>query len=411
MMGGQALSAGISVIGLIAVGRILAPVDYVSFSLLSASGQLLAVGAFEWLRIASARFEPSQGVEERVVLRGFGAQTFAFICIGVLAFCLAAGTVSGNFGYTVMLALALGACLQGGADLAITMLRSSGALNAFVVAQILRAAGGAIGAVTFAMSDYGGTATFLGFSIGSAAPMAALACYAAINRQVAAKLVFSTERLASYGAYGIPAAVGTALFFAIPVILRWGLSTEARGAELAGMLFAIDLLQKPFGVTIAALQNAILPGVIAAYEHRTRQLLPDLQRLYRMTSLAIVAVFLIGWGATYPVALFISDEAVAKSFASNAPLALAFFAFQAYLQNNVVIPSYLNKRTWQIALIALAECALLTALVSLSQSQSSAPLLIIAVVMGFAVTLLGTSYVRSALQRIRRDVQSSFPST
>ncbi|MGN6101650.1 MAG: hypothetical protein ACTHOR_10925 [Devosia sp.] len=278
---------------LMAVARLLDPVDYATYSVFIAVTQVGAVAGFEWLRFACSRFYPgpSPGTERdqrrTLVVEGLA-------CGGL---CLLAGAAAIPFGVPPALALIGGAVAagQGGSDLHLSVVRFAQRFGAFSRLNGSRATMVAVGTLAGAFATH----TVVGATAGLLAAYVAYGIIAFVtDRGVygsvgVAKLKIVREH-ATYGGVSAGMAVlGLLSPLGLKLILTGALGKEAA----AGVLLALDLLQRPFIMVISALQTVEYPDVVAAFDRKATDLPRRLGRFYAlMATLSLISAAAIFGG-------------------------------------------------------------------------------------------------------------------
>lgn len=352
------LAAFITVTLLFTLSRILPNTEYISFSIILATTQLLAVLLFEWIRVSSARFEPGLGDEDRVDYRD---SVIALFLLCSLAGLLVIAPISYLRGTELSVSglIVVGAIIQGIGDLVLTALRSRERLIEFSVIQVSRAIMSAGGAAITVLLSPSAEAVFLGFLIGAIAPIA-WALRLRIPTIIRSLVRFKFEQAAQVATFGVPAAMSSMVFMTIPVGLRWLVAAIAPGPSGVAAILSIDVIQKPFFVAIGAVQGVLYPGVVSAFEAGNRQLfLRRIRNLFRANEAIILTLIIIGYWALPIAARTLLHPQIADDFSMEARLALLLFGCQSYIQNNALIPSYVERKTTTMLLGSLFEIFIL----------------------------------------------------
>ena len=358
---------------LMAVARILDPVDYATYSVFIAVTQVGAVAAFEWLRFACSRFYPGQtpGTERD--------QRRTLLVEGVACgfVCLLAGAAAIPFGVPPALALIGGAISagQGGSDLHLSVVRFGKRFTAFSWLNGFRASMVAVGTLAgaFATRDVTGAVGGL---------LAAYLGYAAIAVFGERGAHSSTGRarpqmMREHARYGGVSAGMAVLGLLSPLGLKLILTTSLGKEAAAGVLLALDLLQRPFIMVIAALQTVEYPDVVAAYDRKAADFANHLGRFYAlMATLSLVSAAAVYVGLR-PIAEIIVAPALRPEFLLTAPLVTLFSMLRALTQNISTTPAHLQMNLRQLALLAVVDCVSFNALAfaaSLTFGAASLPI-------------------------------------
>jgi O-antigen/teichoic acid export membrane protein len=344
---------------LIAAARILPPSQYAGYSIFIAVTQFGAIAFFEWIRFATTRFYPGRSPLGEARQRGT-ILVEALACAGLT---IVAGLVAMAFGVPPLLAL-LGAgvsILQGASDLHLTMLRFRRRFTAFSWIQGLRASLLAIATIIGAIT--GGTVT-----AAAAGLLAGYLLYALVVAVADRRTRYTRGRLAAdvaraHFTYGSVAAGASVLGLVAPLGLRLILANVMGAHAAAGALLALDLLQRPFVLVVAALQAIQYPDVVTAYDRSDKAGLPFRLGQYYvlLTTLTLIAaagiVVLLK-----PVALIAVDTDLQAQFLIAAPFVVALATLRALTQNVSNTPAHLRRDLVQLIVLALVDCVLLNLL-------------------------------------------------
>ncbi|KQM61999.1 hypothetical protein ASE75_14770 [Sphingomonas sp. Leaf17] len=336
----------------------LANEQYVTFSLLFATAQLTAMSLFEWLRIAATRFEPGMSPERTLAYRATTTSLYLVLVVLTPLVTLAVGFGQGmSFGSALL--LALGAVVQGGGDLVLTILRSRERMTVFGVLQMTRALAAAAAAITVAWMTDRADLTYLAYCAGAVLPVCRV--LAGRWRMVATALHgFGMGGARPILAFGIPSALAGILMQAIPVMLRWLIVGHHDSAVEAGALFAIDIMQRPFVVIVGAVQAVMSPPVVAAFESGDRALFrARIVKVYRIIAAIIVGLVAIGLVSVPVAGHLIVSPSLAPSFVATGRVAVLFFACQSFLLYSAQFPSYILRQTGVLVGLSASELLLL----------------------------------------------------
>ena len=347
------------------VSRVLPRSEYTSFSIALSGSQLLAVIAFEWVRVASSRFQPNATSATLKVLKS----TAVLIFVAELAIMFAASMsypfrLGGSRDAAYLLCLAAGA--QGITDIVLTTLRSTGSSRTFSVLQTLRGLASTTGAASGAVFFYSWHAAMVGYIAGILLPFLLVF--------LAPKLSTSRDNIdglytpgSNYGGwiwkylhYGFPAATASMIFLGIPVGLRLVLDGKYGAGGSAGPILAVDYLQRPFNVAIGALLGLLFPDVVRAFEGGDRLVFrTKFFRMMAASEIVILVLALLGYLFLPLVATILVRSDLHGSFISASLYLLPFFASQALVQNNGLLCSAVDRRTHLQVCVAAADLAII----------------------------------------------------
>ena len=289
---------------LLLVARLLPPADYATYSVFLGLTQLGAFAGFEWLYYACSRFYPGQTEQSErdersaLVLEGL-------VTAGI---CLLLGAVAAAFGLNPILALGGGAiaAAQGGTDLHLSIARFGQRFRVFSRLNAIRATILAIGTLAGAMATHDVRGMVLGLMA--------------------------------------------------PVGLKLSLTSVLGKEASAGVLLALDLLQRPFIMIIAALQAVVYPDVVAAFDRKVGDFPQRLGRYYAlMTTLMVVAAAAMFVALRLIAEIFVSP-ALRDGFVLTAPLVTIFSMLRALTQNIAATPAHLQLNLRQLILLAVVDC-------------------------------------------------------
>ena len=358
---------------LMLVARVLDPASYATYSIFIATTQVGAIAAFEWLRVACSRFYPGQTAQSERDQR----RTLLVEGLACGLACLVAGAAAVPLGIPPALALMGGAvsAAQGGSDLHLSVVRFAKRFSAFSWLNALRAsiiAAGTLGGA-LVMRDVTGSVAGLLLAYLIYGIVAIIADRGAYPSAGQVRLQIVGEH-ASYG--GVSAGMSV-LGLLSPLGLKLILTTTLGKEAAAGVLLALDLLQRPFFMVIAALQTVEYPDVVAAYDGRAPDFARHLGRFYAlMATLSLVSAAAIYVGLR-PIAEIIVSPALRPEFLATAPLVTLFSMLRALTQNIATTPAHLQLNLRQLALLAVVDCLSFNTLAyvaSLAFGPSSLPI-------------------------------------
>jgi O-antigen/teichoic acid export membrane protein len=337
---------------LIVVARLLQPSDYAGYSVFLAATQFGAIASFEWIRFACTRFYPGLSAETEAVQR----KTILLEFVLCAALCFAGGLLTIAFGAPVELAVLGGviAVFQGGSDLHLTVVRFGKRFRAFSWLQGLRATLLAIGTILGTIIGHGVLAAIIGLLAGYLA-YTAMAIY--LDRKAYAKGgQWSPTVAREHLVYGSVSAGVSVLALLSPLGLKLILTSTLGAAGSAGVLLALDLLQRPFTLIVSAMQAIQYPDVVEAFDRNDPALPRHLGQFYALLiTLSLVAaagVFVI----LRPVAVLAVGPELQAQFLATAPLVAIFSMLRSLTQNMSTTPAHLELNLKHLTLLALADC-------------------------------------------------------
>jgi len=351
-MGAYVYQAALAFGLLMVVARLLAPADYATYSLFIATTQVVAIAAFEWARFACSRFYPGPSAESERDQR----RTLAVEALACTAACLLAGLAAIPFGLPPALGLVGGAVAagQGASDLHLAVVRFARRFAAFSWLNGIRASLLAVGTLAGSLLGHTVVATVGGLLAGYATygVVAWLVDRRAYPAGGVARLAIAREH-ATYGGVSAGMSVlGLLSPLGLKLILTGALGKEAA----AGVLLALDLLQRPFLMVIAALQTVEYPDVVAAFDRRAPDFAAHLGRFYAlMTTLCLVSAAALYVGLR-PIAEIVVAPALRDAFLLAAPLVTLFSMLRALTQNIATTPAHLTLNLRELATLAVVDC-------------------------------------------------------
>lgn len=393
--GYQALAALCLVL---AVAHVLSGVEYARFSLTLATAQFVAIGAFEWVRIAATRFYPGPDpAGARLQKASLGAGfAFSALAVGLLSLGAAFGGISLS-----MILLGTGVAVgQGLTDLYLTFVRFRGNLSAFARLQSIRAT--FMVGLGFGGAVVAGSAT--GALTGIALAHASVVIIALLSDVQLRRTPWhrpSTELVKAQIAYGVPAAGASILHLGTFLCARFLATILAPGDSGGAALFALDILQRPLSLVTTVLHTLIYPKLVTAFDSggfsgAQRRL----RMIYAAEMLAIFGVSLlmvIAFSINAVVDL-LTPENYRDHILDSAYWAICLFFARAALVNVSTIPLHLAKAVRLIFFVAVADvltfAAIFSGLMCFAERNANLPL----VALTFSSILtLGLSVVASKL--------------
>lgn len=373
---GVVYQSAAAIILIFLLGRILSPLAYANFSLTLASSQLLSVMMFEWLQLAGVRFLAAAMQDDAARLRTslFGAalaSALSLLVIGGLAVSIAP-PIASSIGL-VGLALAVA---QGATDLHFMVVRVSHRLGAAAFLLILRATLMVGGATAGAWLHGTAHAALLGML---GAQIASLIAGQLLHPQTLQKVMRPTllADWSGFAHYGMLAAGASVLHLSVPVAIRF-VVVSALGASApavtAGFSMAIDLLQRPFAVLVAAIHTVNYPEVVHQYERGSAD--DSRAAVAHLLDFIICAtlVMLGGLIGFLPDAgqLFVPPSILA-SFLQTSVAAAGFYFMHCHLQSTLAIAPHLTKSATRLVVVALSQLLLVLAVAVPTQAITGAP--------------------------------------
>ena len=360
---------------IVCLSHLLPAEVYITVSLVLASAQLAGVLAFEWIQLAGVRYLASATQETAARLRvslfladllGAAALTVAALALAVLLH-LSPATLPGDLGSggsLVLLGLGI-AVAQGLTDLALSMVRVGGRLGRAAALMLLRASALLVGTVAGAWLEGSARGALAGHLAGHAASLVLLlATHAYLLRGASWRL--RGADLARFSRYGMPAAAASVTHLTVPVAIRYlvvGWSAGDPGVAAAASL-ALDLLQRPFSVLVAAIHVVHYPEVVAAHDRAA----PPAARAATAHLLAFIlcasAIMLGGLIAFLPEAGHLLVKAGWQAdFVRVGAGATVFFFLHTQIQTTLAVVPQLQEHTARLIAVAAGQLAAVAILV------------------------------------------------
>lgn len=376
-----AYQSAAAIILVFSLSHILVPAEYTIFSLALASSQLLCVLMFEWLQLAGVRFLAAARGEDAVRLRSSLVAAALFSAVVLVSFGSVASLLTQLAPQIVVLGLAL-AVLQGLTDMLFMMIRVSDRLGTAALLLILRASLLLFGAVTGALLRQSTGAALLGILCGYATVLT----IGWISHRMPLRKVPLRAMLADwadFGRYGLLAAGASMIHLTVPVTIRFmvvGSLGAANQAASAGFSMAIDLLQRPFAVLVAAIHTMNYPDAVVRFERGTsaaaRQAIAQLFDFI----LCATIVTLGGIIGFLPDAgrLFV-PAGILSSFLAAAPATAVFYFFHTHLQSTLAVIPHLRKSSLRLVVVAACQLILVSVFLSVAVMQGVSPSTLVAI--------------------------------
>lgn len=360
---------------IVCLSHLLPAEVYITVSLVLASAQLAGVLAFEWIQLAGVRYLSSATGETAPRLRislfladllGAAALSVAALALVVLLRLFPA-TLPGDFasGAALML-LGLGiAIAQGLTDLALSMVRVGGRLGRAAALMLLRASALLIFTVAGAWFEGSARGALAGHLAGHAVSLALLlASHTYLLRGASWRL--HGADLARFSRYGMPAAAASVTHLTVPVAIRYLIVGWYAGdpAVAAAASLALDLLQRPFSVLVAAIHVVHYAEVVAAHDRaEPREARAATAHLLEFI-LCAGAIMLGGLIAFLPEAGHLLVKADWQADFVRVGLGVTvFFFFHTQIQTTLAIVPQLQERTARLIAVAAGQLATVAILV------------------------------------------------
>jgi O-antigen/teichoic acid export membrane protein len=352
------------VIGFIVAGaltRLLSPDEYGIYGLAMALAQFVALGAFGWLGLSVVRMAASgprdRGFESSVRAL-FGIITAAATSGGMVLYFILAGE-----SYAPIIAAGvLGSIVVASLDLKSSFHTADFDFVAVLAINVVRAAAGAVVAVTVAYLGGTGLSVFLGSSVAMLA-----ACLVSRQRFARRSFVPDLTIIRRICAFGIPIAGSLALFavsaWTDRLVLSLYSGPAAVGFYTAGMIIVQNTLQW----TAQAIGSAAYPLAVVAYENGGR-LASD--RQLEQNFVALLCFLLPGAIGFCMLAPNIAEVLVGRDYRDAVialtPLLAAASVISGFRGNFVDHCFQLTGKTWHYMSIAVVTTVInLAALLTL----------------------------------------------
>ena len=366
--GGYVFQSAAAIVLIFAVSHLLPPASYTSFSLALASSQLLCVFMFEWLQLAGVRFLAAAEGEDAARLRSslFAAgllSTVVLVSVGGVASLV--GTLAPR---VVALGLAI-AVLQGLSDMYFMAIRVSDRLGTAAFLLVLRASLLLVGAVAGAYLYATAEATLLGIVCGHAASLVAgLLAHRTPLRSVPHRTMLTDWM--DFSRYGMLAAGASVIHLSVPVMIRFivvGSLGATAPAATAAFSMAIDLLQRPFAVLVAAIHTVSYPDVVVQFERGTDEQAQQATSRLLDFILCTTSVMLGGLIGFLPDAsrLFVPADLL-TNFLVVAPAAAVFYFLHTHLQATLAVIPHLRKAATRLVVVAACQLVLVSVVASIA---------------------------------------------
>ena len=338
------------------VGAILAVEQFYTFSLLLATGQFLAIFMFEWLRLATTRYYPGASSDTEAEQRSIIYYEFlccvGTMCTGALLFSIV-GVVKAEYVACVVL-LAIG---QGATDIVLTALRFRSSLALFSFLQTFRAGITAVFVIVTAICVQSAVLLITA----SAASMFLTILVALITDprlRLTPRVKHSFKGVKEHLSYGLPAAAASISSLGSVLLLRFSVSSMANTQLSSGVLFSLDIMQRPFNVIIAALHSILYPPVVRMFDRG------DATKEYRrllVIELSSCILLLCALEVVLPFSEIIVPSKLMPGFSLAAQGAFILFGVRSISQNISYIKFQLYRKTHISMIFSLMDFAMYAA--------------------------------------------------
>jgi hypothetical protein len=251
------------------------------------------------------------------------------------------------------------AVLQGASDLHLTILRFKQQFRSFSRLQGSRA-------TILAAGTLSGTALSPTFGYTAAGLLVGYIVYSLIailttRNRLSEGADFEPALVRKHFVYGSVAAGAAVVAMLAPLSLK-SIVTAMLGTEgAAGVLLALDLLQRPFVLIVSALQAIQYPDIVSLYdrEGETSGLRRGLGEYYSLltgfTLMTASGIFAL----LQPIGHFVIATGLQQNFLAAAPYVTGIAVCRALTQNMLPTPSHLRHHLKSIFLLSLVDCLLL----------------------------------------------------
>ncbi|MCK1384517.1 hypothetical protein [Bradyrhizobium sp. 21] len=347
-----------------ALGYLLDPAQYTTYSLMIAVSQFAAVVAFEWIQLAGQRFLSSSTGDEAARLR---SSLFSALALSALALAVVAGfgaLARAELASLIGLGLAV-TVVQGATDLHYMTIRVSGRLAPASVLMICRATLLLLGAVAGAQLYGTAESALLGLLAGH---LSGLAAGSIVDPKLLGWSPRQTRRsdLSGFARYGMLASGASVVHLSAPILIRFLIIGRfgVASSSSAGFSMALDLLQRPFSVLLSAIHTISYPDVVSRFDNDTRASAREAATDLFDLAICSTAIMLGGLIAFIPDAarLFV-PPALAPSFIAVTPSIAIFYFLHTHLQATLALIPHLEKAAMRLIVVAACQLALIGAFI------------------------------------------------
>ncbi|MGY6246994.1 hypothetical protein ACXIUS_05505 [Bosea thiooxidans] len=340
---------------LIAVSNLLPAPEYAAYSLFVSIVQFADAACFQWIRSACSRFYPGPDGESERAQRG---AIVAELC-GSAVICLFGALLAPLFGAPLWLSLvgAVAAILQGAGELHLTMLRFRQQFRLFSWLQGARAS-------ILAAATIGAAAIRADLASVLSGLLAGNAVYCTLAWMLSRRILplsarWNRDLAWHHLTYGGTSAGAGAASLMTPLGLK-AILLGALGPAAAGPMLALDLLQRPFIMIVAALQAIRYPELVALFDRKgdCETFRAELGRYYAvLTGFSLIA----GAGVIASLGLaaaLVIPAGLLASFLRTAPFFMLMALLRALISALLPTPAHLQRRLPAIAGLATLDCIL-----------------------------------------------------
>ena len=339
-----------SVLMFVILASALAPEQYSRFSLSFASAQFVVIGFFEWIRLALSRYyrgstDQTEHDQKKTLYSEYALASGLVLVLGAFV-----TVVRCELGYPLGFALLVVG--QGATDILLSALRFRQKFSMFAATQCFRST------IMIVLST--GTAYAFSAAEGVIAAIAAshLLTVAYVMLRVpelrpGTGFKFDLSNAKAHIRYGFPAAGASVLGLGSVLALRYTIPLVSAPQLVPGILYAFDLMQRPFNVVIIALHSILYPPLVSGFDsgdgrHAYKQLL-------RIEITAVVAILFLAALALLWIAPIIVDSPLREGFFIVAIPCLIVFGLRSVQANISYLKFHLHKRTSVIALFGATD--------------------------------------------------------
>ncbi|BAL78844.1 hypothetical protein [Bradyrhizobium cosmicum] len=350
----------VAILLIFALGYLLDPAQYTTYSLMTATSQFAAVVAFEWIQLAGQRFLSSSSGDDALRLR---SSLFSALALSALALAIVAGLAAiARAQSTGLIGLGLAVTIvQGATDLHYMAIRVSGRLTPASVLMICRSTclllGAAAGAKWYGTAESALLGLLAGHVLG-------LAAGSIVDRKRPGWSPRQTTRsdLSAFARYGMLASGASVVHLSAPILIRFLIVGRfgIASSSSAGFSMALDLLQRPFSVLLSAIHTISYPDVVARFDNDTRAAARAAATDLFDLAICSTALMLGGLIAFIPDAarLFV-PSALAQSFITVTPSVAIFYFLHTHLQATLALIPHLEKAAMRLIVVAACQLALI----------------------------------------------------
>jgi hypothetical protein len=317
---------------------------------------------FEWLRLGAMRWFPGPKQETLVRLEAIMACTLGgtlglgIVLVGIVVCGMSVEALSNE----VIIVIVVGAIFWGLGDLQFTLIRFSGRMSHAALLQIMRAM--LVFGLTVPVATFNGEALPALLAISAAHIMSfvvSLKGGAGLGWRAIA--VPRRDILWGLAAQGLPAAIASQVHLLVTFGLRvMGVAALGAGSpQAAGLMLAIDIVQRPFPILSTVASSLFVPNLNRAYDFGdaagTRQSLAQIHGMLLVGGGLGCFTF---WTTLPSFALLAVEPALQEAFLAYGQPLVGYFCLLLFVQSGVAVHNYLYRRTDQILAYALMHLTL-----------------------------------------------------